>query len=503
MAKRDNVPVLSLFQDTLEERQFSYGDGQAPTSALSNKSFGRVDLSFRPELKYELGNEKRPVMTDWFILPQFTTTLAPGLRASLRSRVHLEEPGGQLIDRTLLTFTNRPAGGDILWTASAGKFKRGQQGVFGEAQWELGNSRLGVRLARLGETLSDLHVPMWLGYYEYEMGGLGLTVRATAGRFIDWDKATALLELDRRFGESTIDAGVTFGDTPTRVGIVRLSVPLGPRRVQDPARLRLRPANYWALDYISAHAPGTDELSGDQDLRTFRGELIPAYLTAHPQRLSPEQQDTDLANMWPTGSSHEGLSGLIRIPTADVLPDGSWRISASYIDRDHTLGVFAGRTAMVPTFINVGFLPGLEAAFRYTILPDVQAFQWHIDTDRSLAAQYQLWPQEGSRPAVAIGAQDISFSSDSSVLERAEYIVATRQEGRWRQHVGFGRHRLNGIFSGVEYRCAERLVLMAEHDTHWFSFGLRAAPSAAWRIDLSLTGGDGIGGAVSYQSMLR
>ena len=50
------------------------------------------------------------------------------------------------------------------------------RGVFGEAQLELGN-------ARVGRDDWRLDIPMWLGYYEHEFGDLGLTVRATAGQF--------------------------------------------------------------------------------------------------------------------------------------------------------------------------------------------------------------------------------------------------------------------------------------------------------------------------------
>ncbi len=194
-AKRDDVPIITVTTEAGDSQQLP-GPGTVPeglrearptaldgsvadSSGLLNESFRRFDLSFRPALGYEIGNWRRPVITDWLVLPQLTTTLGPGWRATLRGKLHLDNPGAEL-ERMLLTKTGRSWGNQLLWTASAGRFDTRLRGIFGEAQWEVGESRVGMRLARLGRDHWDLEIPMWLGYYEHEFGNLGLTVRATA-----------------------------------------------------------------------------------------------------------------------------------------------------------------------------------------------------------------------------------------------------------------------------------------------------------------------------------
>ncbi|MCK4323946.1 MAG: YjbH domain-containing protein, partial [Armatimonadetes bacterium] len=101
-AKRDDVPVITVITkagdsqqlpepgavpEGLKETRPTAPDSEvADSSGLLNESFGRFDLSFRPALSYQIGNWRRPIITDWFVLPQLTTTLGPGWRASLRGR---------------------------------------------------------------------------------------------------------------------------------------------------------------------------------------------------------------------------------------------------------------------------------------------------------------------------------------------------------------------------------------------------------------------------------
>ncbi len=505
MAKRDDVPVISVItkagdpKQLAETRSTALDGAVADSSGLLNESFGRFDLSFRPALSYQIGNWRRPIITDWFVLPQLTTTLGPGWRASLRGRLQLDNPDAGL-NRMLLTRTGRLMGGQVLWTASAGRFDTRLRGVFGEAQLELGDGRAGVRLARVGRDDWDLDIPMWLGYYEHEFGDLGLTLRATAGQFADYIDPTGLVELDRRFGESTLRAGITV-HSPVREGIVQVTVPFGPRRVDDPGPLRLRTSDYLALSYFTDRGtPGTEMLRGDHDLRAFRGELTGPYLTADSRRRTGQRRAMP-GQTWIPGPSHEGISGLIRIPTADVIPDGSYRVGASFIDSNYTRGAHAAQSDMIPTFVNVGLLPGLELGFRLSIFPDIEPLRfpnWHYSTDRSIFAHYQLWPQHGNLPAVAIGAQDIRFRDDAQVVGRAEYIVATQQLGDLRIHLGRGTKRLSGLFGGAEYRISPKLAVIGEYDTDWFNYGLRAAPDYSWRVDLTLTDSRAIGGAISY-----
>jgi hypothetical protein len=342
---------------------------------------------------------------------------------------------------------------------------------------------------------------MWLGYYERDLADLGVTLRATVGRFADYIEPTGMVELDRRFGESTMSTALTV-HSPVREGIVRIGVPFGPRRVADPRSLRLRLANHVGIDYFTDNgSPGTDMLRGDFDLRAFRGELTAVYLAGYANQ-EPRRPHGAPVESWNCGPSHEGVSGLIRIPTADVMPDAAIRVGASFIAQQYGRRASAWHSDLIPTFVSIGLLPGLELGFRLTIFPEGSSFRfpnWDYTTDRSLSAHYQLWAQRGGMPAVAIGAQDIRARNvESQVVGRTEYVVATAQADALRVHLGAGTKRLAGMFGGLEYRISPRVTAMGEYDTDWFNCGVRLAPGPSWRADVTLTDGRAIGGAISY-----
>ena len=108
-----------------------------------------------------------------------------------------------------------------------------------------------------------------------------------------------------------------------------------------------------------------------------------------------------------------GTPGLIDMPTAEVLPDGSLGFTASGFGP--TL-----RTTMV-----FQMLPGVYGTFRYAYLEDFFANSRPTNPslyDRSFDIHFQLRNESVHWPAVAIGLRDVAGSG----IYAGEYVVATK-----------------------------------------------------------------------------
>ncbi|KUF09587.1 YjbH domain-containing protein [Pseudoponticoccus marisrubri] len=112
-----------------------------------------------------------------------------------------------------------------------------------------------------------------------------------------------------------------------------------------------------------------------------------------------------------------GSPGLVDMPTAEVLPDGT--LSA-------TVGNFGNTTR---TTLNFQITPRLSAAFRYSAIRDFNHPRSKpandpegIYYDRSFDMRFQLLTESPSRPSIVIGLQDFIGTGAYG----GEYIVATK-----------------------------------------------------------------------------
>lgn len=108
-----------------------------------------------------------------------------------------------------------------------------------------------------------------------------------------------------------------------------------------------------------------------------------------------------------------GMTGLIDTPTADIQPDGQLSV---------TVGYFGG---FLRNTISAQILPGIEAAFRYSVINDFTAlpgggrrdlFDRSFDIKARFIRESDMWP------SVAIGLQDFLGTG----IYSSEYIVATK-----------------------------------------------------------------------------
>lgn len=473
---------------------------------LLSPSRWRTDLLLRPGLEYAIGNERAPFESTLLLLPELTTTVGPGMRASVRGRADLG-PWDFTIDRALMTGTGI-LGQNLLWTASVGKFREHAAGGFLEGQWvdSTDATRIGARLALAGMEFGRSDWNMAVGYVEHEFGELGLTARATFGRFLQTDSNDFVGTLERRFGESTVRISGALNDYKDRL-FIGISMPLGGFKASKPDHFRIRSNPTADLDYASTSFPVGDDLGDAPDLRDFRGDLTLPYARTHPGHLFSDVTPVRRAERW-VAPSFEGVTGLIRTPTADVMPDGRVALGTSWIPREQTSGLNAGASRSQPAFATLGFLPNLELTFRFTFYRDISSHfdghdvNWPYDLDRSLAAQYRLVRQRDWLPSLAVGTQDIDAGDDSSKVGRATYLVASREEGPLDLHLGFGTGRFDGLFGGVELGLGDRVRLLGEYDTKDVNFGVRVRVLDCLTVDGAWLAGDDFGAAISYQKQL-
>lgn len=128
-----------------------------------------------------------------------------------------------------------------------------------------------------------------------------------------------------------------------------------------------------------------------------------------------------------------GSPGLVDMPTADVLPDGTFAIGVSH---------FGGNTRTTFTFQAT---PRLSASFRYVGIQDWNANGFETYRDRSFDLRYQVLKERRILPAVTVGLQDFAGTG----IYAGEYVVATktfeggaRLPGRLKVTAGLGWGRL-------------------------------------------------------------
>lgn len=135
------------------------------------------------------------------------------------------------------------------------------------------------------------------------------------------------------------------------------------------------------------------------------------------------------------GLSLYGVPGHVEMPSAEVLPDGTFAFSVNA----HDGGVARGNLVFQIT-------PRLTGTFRYSYMDGYSDEGWSL-YDRSFDLRYQIMAEDpaGWRPAVAVGLQDFGGTG----VFGAEYVVASKRlaEGKVLASAGLGWGRF-GSYGG-------------------------------------------------------
>jgi len=186
-----------------------------------------------------------------------------------------------------------------------------------------------------------------------------------------------------------------------------------------------------------------------------------------------------------------GFTGLLLIPTADVLTQGDWNAAIFAINLEE--GADANNYCA-----NLGVASTLEVGF-VRVKPEDDS------GDTLLSAKYQFLAETAASPAVAVGIYDLTDEVDATV-----YVVASKAFGQCYQthfgeitsprfHVGVGGGQLSSFFGGASAALGDRLLLMVEYDSDDINAGARFALNDEWRAHFGfLNGFDDVGLGVSY-----
>jgi len=178
-----------------------------------------------------------------------------------------------------------------------------------------------------------------------------------------------------------------------------------------------------------------------------------------------------------------GTTGLINIPTAEVLPSGTILFGVTvtekkwaYFDR--------GDSDNWNYFFTVGFLPRVELSLRATYAPNDRLYLGAENTgtvDRGVGGRLKIVKEGDLIPALSVGIDDARGTRRFHAL----YAVGTKgisvgQAGSLRVTLGYGsdtmdakNYVLNGAFGGGEFVLGDTFSLAVDHDTEKWNAAAR------------------------------
>lgn len=187
-----------------------------------------------------------------------------------------------------------------------------------------------------------------------------------------------------------------------------------------------------------------------------------------------------------SAQSLTGTSGLITIPTAEILKDGEVSFGANFMHKEYFTYGF-NKYHGLANFATVGYLPFLEISLRLTRkldYPEPQAIG-----DRMISVRLRPLKESRFFPALALGAHDFARVTGTAIPTNhfnALYLSASKGFGlrpvidRIEFHLGYGTDRIEardhqfvGPFGGISISPRPFIRLMLEHDAEKLNCGLR------------------------------
>lgn len=214
-----------------------------------------------------------------------------------------------------------------------------------------------------------------------------------------------------------------------------------------------------------------------------------------------------------SGPSLGGGTGLLNVPTAEVLGEGSLDLGFRYIDKEWAYAA-RGTSENDVYFFALGFLPRIEVMLRASVFPQAKFFAESPSSgpqaDRMAGARL-LVLREAWHPAVAVGLDDPHGNRYFHSL----YAVATRGTefcaGACRADLtaGYGarifdaeHYVMDGMFGGLRGSYGDRASLMLEFDSEKWNGGARLSLPFHFSVLVALLDLDVLSGGVSWSHRL-
>ncbi|UCE06493.1 MAG: YjbH domain-containing protein [bacterium] len=204
------------------------------------------------------------------------------------------------------------------------------------------------------------------------------------------------------------------------------------------------------------------------------------------------------------GISLAGTSGMINIPTAEVITDQQITIVMGYINR-HSAYLERGHCDNFPFYIVLGYLPRLEFSVGVTFVPGQKSYDG-TDTykDGIVSLQYLLLKETKFLPAVVVGTRDIySFILLNTTFFVGSKTIFQQLNTKLQFHLGYGSdlidrhlgvpkkdrkfpvgHTIVGVYGGLEISWKEAIHYMLEYDSQKFNTGFRFRLNPHFNFDL-------------------
>ena len=183
--------------------------------------------------------------------------------------------------------------------------------------------------------------------------------------------------------------------------------------------------------------------------------------------------------------STSGTRGLVHSPTAELFPDKTFILGASYVPKPYFQRFNRRVNPGMPSYLNLTLFPFMEVMFRYThelnmkVNPDTKYFP-----DRMMTFRFRLLKERKIRPALVLGLQDITglldLSLDAAKNYAALYLVSTKSfkvnKLLLKSTLGYGfdietgslKEDIKGVFGGIElaHEKLPNTSFMLEHDSY-------------------------------------
>lgn len=284
-----------IFASRLEISQnlLSNESGNGNTSLQTNQtndSFRKIDLFINPDINARLGNYDDPYKWQLNIIPEISSFLFKGMKATAELIIPLENELGEEGDdirpgRVVLNQTLRFPD-HIFGSFSSGYFAPNRYGFSAEILKFLlnGNLSFGAKVDYTGFLLymdkrwfySDLNKWTYFLNGTYRFSPLDFYVSLSQGRFLLGDVGWRI-DVLRSFGETDIGffAIKTRAET---IGGFRLRLPIFPMRRLAPYRIRASPPLYFDRTYRYSYTDSGTSISTGCSLRDFMKKLVPSYI---------------------------------------------------------------------------------------------------------------------------------------------------------------------------------------------------------------------------------
>jgi hypothetical protein len=224
-----------------------------------------------------------------------------------------------------------------------------------------------------------------------------------------------------------------------------------------------------------------------------------------------------LANEDGVTQSLNGTTGLIAVPTAEILNDRQITFGWNYVDKKYNIRV--PKNNQYRYFVTLGYLPFLEVSFRYTRNHALRLTDYSTEWpgDRGACLRVRFLKEKKNSPSLVLGIHDFlsSIAESKTIWFNSLYLVGTKNIKPENLPVEFGlnlgygtdwikakHHEFFGLFGGISMKYKDFMTFMLEYDTEKINGGMRFVFFRHIQVLVALLNMNSFCGGMSYSFTL-